>query len=612
MMAPIHPADASAHLTPEAWAQANRHLVRKAICEFAHEQMLQPECLGDADREGFKHYRLGVPSASAEYRFDAQPMALRHWRIDAESIRRTLHGVAQPLDALDFIIEFAPVLGLQPALLPVYLDEISSTLFGAAYKQQKGNPTSSELADADYQTLESSMTEGHPGFVANNGRLGFDAIDYRRYAPEAGASFSVVWLAVHRAQAHFASLSDLPYEQLLAEELGARTVQRFERTLRQAGLEPADYLLMPTHPWQWFNRLAMGFAADIAQRRIVCLGLGDDRYAAQQSIRTYFNLDHPTRRYIKTSLSILNMGFMRGLSPYYMAGTPAINEWLSALLGADPWLGENGFTLLREVASVGYRNRHYEAAVSPTSAYRKMLSALWRESPMGKLRGQERLMTMTALLHIDHEGTPLVPVLIARSGLSAQAWLRRYLQAYLAPLLHCFYAHDLAFMPHGENLILVLDRHVPVRVILKDIAEETALMDKDAQLPGLAQRMVADVPEHFKLLGIFIDVFDGFFRHLSQILVDADACSEDMFWAEVAGCALRYQESQPALRDKFARYDLFAPDFLHSCLNRLQLADNQQMVNLEDQASSLKMAAPLDNPIAKFRPRAMAGTPGVG
>ena len=32
----------------------------------------------------------------------------------------------------------------------------------------------------------------------------------------------------------------------------------------------------------------------------------------------------------------------------------------------------------------------------------------------------------------------------------------RYLDAYLAPLLHCFYAHDLAFMPHGENVILVL------------------------------------------------------------------------------------------------------------------------------------------------------------
>ena len=221
-------------------------------------------------------------------------------------------------------------------------------------------------------------------------------------------------------------------------------------------------------------------------------------------------------------------------------------------------------------------------------------------------------MTMAALLHIDHEGAPLLPELIRRSGLSTKAWLTRYFQAYLAPLLHCFYAHDLAFMPHGENLILVLDRHVPVRAILKDIAEETALMDKDAQLPGLAQRMVADVPEDFKLLGIFIDVFDGFFRHLSQLLVDAGTCTEDEFWALVAKCVSRYQASRPDLRDKFSRYDIYAPEFLHSCLNRLQLADNQQMVNLDDQASSLKMAGTLVNPIARFKPgpsRTMAADP---
>ena len=31
------------------------------------------------------------------------------------------------------------------------------------------------------------MTEGHPCFVANNGRLGFGVDDYLRYAPEAAS-----------------------------------------------------------------------------------------------------------------------------------------------------------------------------------------------------------------------------------------------------------------------------------------------------------------------------------------------------------------------------------------------------------------------------------------
>ena len=32
------------------------------------------------------------------------------------------------------------------------------------------------------------MSEGHPCFVANSGRIGFDIEDYHRYAPDAGAS----------------------------------------------------------------------------------------------------------------------------------------------------------------------------------------------------------------------------------------------------------------------------------------------------------------------------------------------------------------------------------------------------------------------------------------
>lgn len=65
-------------------------------------------------------------------------------------------------------------------------------------------------------------------------------------------------------------------------------------------------------------------------------------------------------------------------------------------------------------------------------------------------------MTMAALLHVDPQGRALLPELIQASGLDAGTWLERYVDAYLTPLIHCFYAHDLVFMPHGENVILVI------------------------------------------------------------------------------------------------------------------------------------------------------------
>ena len=192
----------------------------------------------------------------------------------------------------------------------------------------------------------------------------------------------------------FGHVDGLDHERLLAEELGTDTMVRFRSQLASLDLDPGAYLFMPVHPWQWHNRLAMVFAADIALRRIVFLGESSDEYVAQQSIRTLFNLSRPDRRYVKTALSILNMGFMRGLSPAYMQGTPAINQWLAALVRGDAELAARGFDILCEEAAIGYRQPGIDAALDKHSPYRKMLAALWRESAVKCLRPGERLMTM--------------------------------------------------------------------------------------------------------------------------------------------------------------------------------------------------------------------------
>lgn len=603
------PALFASHLSPEVWAEANRLLLRKAIAEYAHELIVEPELLHPV-RAGFALYQLFSDDGTACYRFEAQRLALRHWHIKPETIRKQVNGADQPLDALAFIIECRQRLGIRDDLLPIYLDEISSTLFGTAFKRMKADaPTSAQLVEAtDFQTIEVAMTEGHPGFVANNGRLGFTAADYRAYSPEAGSPVRMIWLAVHKDHAAFSSISTLSYEQLLVEELGQDTVEGFVREVAALGVDPADYHFMPAHPWQWFNKLSIAFAGYVARRKIICLSYSQDHYIAQQSIRTFFNTSDRSKRYVKTSLSILNMGFMRGLSPYYMSGTPAINEFIKELVSGDAFLRENGFTILQEVASIGFRNHYYEAAIPVDTPYKKMFSALWRESPFPQLKPGERLMTMAALLHVDKNGQAVLPELIRRSGLAAVAWLQRYLTSYLTPLLHCFYKHDLTFMPHCENVILVLDQYVPVRAIMKDIAEECAILDVEAKarLPERVQRLAVDVPDHFKLLGIFIDVFDGVFRHINQVLVENGCCREDDFWRAVAGCVCDYQDAHPELAEKFAHHDMFVPEFLHSCLNRLQLGNNVQMVNLADPASSLKMAGNLVNPIAGFRRPAAA------
>ncbi|AJZ82407.1 IucA/IucC family siderophore biosynthesis protein [Streptomyces sp. AgN23] len=589
----MSPRDAVAHLTPDLWDRAGRLLIRKALAEFTHERLLAPE-LGPDGR-----YAVISDDGAVTYRFAARVLSLDHWLVEADSItRHDRAGTELPLDALDFFIELSERLGLSDDVLPVYLEEISSTLSGTAFKLAGEPVGAAQLATSGFQEIETGMTEGHPCFVANNGRLGFGIHEYLSYAPETASPVHLIWLAARRDRSTFTAAADLDYDALIHSELSERTRARFAQTLTDLGLDPADYHLLPVHPWQWWNKLSVSFAAEVARQHLVCLGPSDDEYLAQQSIRTFFNTSDPSKHYVKTALSVLNMGFMRGLSAAYMEATPAINDWLAGLVSADDTFRSCGFSIIRERAAIGYHHRQYEAATAKGSPYRKMLAALWRESPVPTLEPGQRLATMASLLHTDPAGASFVSALIEESGLTPATWLRRYLDAYLTPVLHSFYAYDLVFMPHGENVILVIEDGVVQRVIFKDIAEEIAVMDPTAVLPPAVERIRVDVPEDKKLLSIFTDVFDCFLRFLNGILVTEGLLEEDTFWQTVADSVLSYQRSAPHLADKFAQYDMFTEDFALSCLNRLQLRNNREMVDLQDPAGALQLIGTLRNPIA--------------
>ncbi len=584
------------HLTPDLWQTANCMLLAKAIAEYAHELLIHPQ------QEGQDCYRLNLDDIT--YRFHAERLALDHWVVEPSSITKmNKEGEVMP-DLLSFVIEFAPQLDISDQVIPTYIEELSSTLNGLAYRIAHA-PSVEVLCNSDFQTIEAAMIEGHPSFVANSGRIGYGIDDYYRYAPEVAADVHLLWLAVHKSRAEFSACRGVTDLMLFQQELGHEVLHDFQSLLAQQGLDWGNYLLMPVHPWQWRNKLVTVFTADIAERNIVLLGRSQDVYQAQQSLRTFFNCSSPAKCYVKTALSILNMGFMRGLSPAYMRSTPAINDWIYHLLNHDRYLADKGFRILRELAAVGYRHRHFDHAGMPETQYKKMLSCLWRENPLPLIEKHQRLMTMAGLLHVDGDGQALLVEMIKASGLNTTQWLARYMDSYLAPLLHCFYAHDLVFMPHGENLILVLEQHTPVAVFMKDIGEESAVLNPDLVLAEEIQRLSIKVPEEHKVLCILTDVFDGFFRYLSALLQTKHGYPQKQFWRQVADCIIHYQQQHPEFNDKFQRYNLFVPQYSRCCLNRLQMANNQQMLDLANPSQGIQMVGVLDNPIAEFSPRAL-------
>ena len=138
-------------------------------------------------------------------------------------------------------------------------------------------------------------------------------------------------------------------------------------------------------------------------------------------------------------------------------------------------------------------------------------------------------------------------------------------------------------------------------MLLKDIAEEAVLMDQEVELPPDVERIRAEVPDELKALSILTDVVDCFFRFLNAILVADGTIGEDELWEQVAACIADYQEANPEHAERFERHDLFADRFALSCLNRLQLRDSRQMVDLQDPAGSLRLVGELENPVARVR-----------
>lgn len=588
-----NPFDCLQHITQNNWKMANVVLLKKALSEFAHELLINPVAVENGS------YSLETPDGNTKYLFKAAILALNHWSIYPESIQRVEGGFKKPLVLLEFIIAFKSVLGISDDLLPTYLEEINSTLYSMAYKIGNEKYNAKELVCQDYQAIEHEMTEGHPCFLANSGKNGFNAIDFIQYSPEANAPVQLLWLAGHKSRATFSCIETLNYQLVLSQELDLETIKQFENAIEKKGYDLGNYYFFPVHPWQWFNKLALLFSEDIAMGYLICLGYSKDSYAAQQSIRTFFNTINPNKFYVKTALSVINMGFMRGLSPYYMESTPTITQWVADLVENDAYLQSKGFTLLGEVASLGYRNLLFEP-LGKAIAHNKMLSTLWRESPMPIVKKGQSIMTMAALLHVDQNENPLVGQLIEDSGLSPKSWINQYLDVYLSPLLHCFYEHKMVFMPHGENLILVFENSVPIKAIMKDITEEVMLFDPKIELPEKAKRIYIDMDEPLRVLCILNDIFQFFFRFLSALLSANKILSEDSFWESVAVCIHRYQVVNPHLKSQFKKYNLFVPQFDACCLNRLQLKNNKQMLDLTSPTASLQFVGKLNNPITPF------------
>jgi siderophore synthetase component len=591
-------------LSIDIWQKVNNRLLAKSLAELMHEEVVQPVVV-TVEKDGRTHFRLTTDQPHIEYTFTGHKRLLDYWHIETTSIQRHENGhAALATDACLFFIELQNSLGIRPFTMAHYIEEVLHTLYADAYLQARGRYTAAQLAAADYQTVEHQM-DGHPWVIVNKSRLGFNQEEYTQYAPEADQPVQLNWIAAHKSRATFRSLNHIEEQTFFEQELGTATVDSFKTIIAAHGVNAADYTFIPVHPWQWNNKLLVQYATDIANKLLIPLGTGKDIYSPQQSIRTFYNTSQPKKHYVKTAISILSTGNIRGLSPKQMAIAPRVTSWVMNMLQQDAYLQSLGLVLLGEVATVSYIHPYYHAIVDPPYQYKEFLGVLWRESASRYSQPGERIITMASLLYVDDAGHSMIGELVKRSGLTLAAWLQAYLQAYLKPLLQIYYQHSLCVTPHGENIILVLKDEVPVCIIIKDFVDDIVLTEEAKEkLPkDLAEGMIASSNKDNVPLFILLGAFDAFFRYLSNVLHTYDGYTETEFWQQVCDVILEYQEAHPALTHKFEKYNLFVPAFKRFYINSVRLLGNAY----EEKTSFAipRKGGTLQNPLAVIKQPAL-------
>lgn len=521
-------------------------------------------------------------------------------RLNAATLIRCDAEGKRPATSLqEFLCETGLLTGTDEPLMFRFLRELQHTVLndtlGRHTRHQGG-------LERDLTALEGQLQDGHPYHPCYKSRIGFDPIDNASYGPELAPAVRLSWLALRRTLAIASACHDIDVPVFLKHEIGEALHAHLCAKLKSKGLSLDDYLLLPSHPWQWREKLAADLFPLMQCDDLVWIGEGTDEYRPLQSIRSLANVTRPLAASVKLPISIVNTSADRILSCHNVENAPPVSDWLSNILQQDAVLRSTGLVFLREVVGITYR----DPSLPPFLQAQQygILGAVWRENVDTVLRIGESAAPFSGLCQCEGDGRPFIAPWVAQYGLIA--WLDALLDASVTPLIHLLYAHGIGMESHAQNIVLIHRAGWPSRIALKDLPGglrfvRRYLADPDAcpslvptpsfrkqvnATAGMETAAPSDVRDYFHDAVFFIN-----FGELSLFLHEHYGLAEEVFWASVANCIAAYQGRHPELTERFAAFDLFAPT-----IKVEQLAKRRLFAETE---ARLQQVA---NPLYRYRP----------
>lgn len=181
------------------------------------------------------------------------------YRIDTDSLVRVCEEQNKTaIEANLLLADLKLHLSMSDHRVAEHVEDMNATLYSDCLMMAaNAKRTASDMCSMSLIEQQAAIA-GHPKFAFNKGRRGWGVSDLEHYAPEFSGHFQLVWLAIRRTSLQVGIANNLNWNHdLVASMLSPSEMVLFENKLAADLLDPEDYLLIPVHPWQWENKLAM-------------------------------------------------------------------------------------------------------------------------------------------------------------------------------------------------------------------------------------------------------------------------------------------------------------------------------------------------------------------
>ena len=450
-------------------------------------------------------------------------------------------------------------------------------------------------ADPGFSPLalfEQAVVDGHPLHPCARIRGGMTVEELFAYAPEWAEQVAVRIVAIAQssfAQSSFAqsSFAQPPFPRRRITDLLRRwhpeVADAADAHLRGVRRDPADYELLPVHPWQRCRVLEERYADALADGRIIVIPRARILARPLLSLRTLAPTTDRRAAHIKTAVGIRLTTATRVVSPATAHNGPMISALLAEICRREHGFGGR-FVSLAEWASGSYR----PAPGEPVDAVAN-LAAIVRESPERHVGDNEVALPVAALAaRSPRSGRPLFADVLdelastrrrARSD-TAECFLSSYCDCTLLALFTLLSRWGVALEPHGQNAVVVLRNGLPVRLLYRDfgsIRVSTARLTRSGLHPPALRGALPTDDEDELRAALFFPLVDTNLSQVVAALARVGQIESARLWRLVARCcrcAYATLTADPAIAVQASRDEaaLFGPTLPSKSMLRVHLS----------------------------------------